>query len=257
MYHRVPPVDECTKHPYYCTNTAAPVFEEQIRFLRERGYRTVSITQAFEAVHRPESDEKLVAITFDDGYLDFYTHAFPILSRYGFTATVFLPTAYIGDSALRFKGLDCLTWSQVRDLRRAGMEFGSHTVTHPQLTDVGSEQLRSEVSASKQEIEQRLGEPATTFAYPYAFPETDLEFVARLREALLQSGYREGVSTVLGRVTKAADPLFMKRLPVNSHDDLRLLKAKLEGGYDWLHALQYAAKLKFRGEVISAARRRA
>jgi peptidoglycan/xylan/chitin deacetylase (PgdA/CDA1 family) len=247
MYHRVPPVDQCATHPYYCTNTAAPVFEQQIRFLKESGYRTVNITKAFESVQGPPFDEKLVAITFDDGYLDFYTHAFPILSRYGFTASVFLPTAYIGDSAVRFKGIDCLTWGQVRELRRAGMEFGSHTVTHPRLSEVGSEQLLREVADSKCEIEQRIGEAATSFAYPYAFPETNREFVRKVRAALVESGYREGVSTVLGRITKACDPLFMKRLPVNSHDDPSFFRAKLEGGYDWLRSVQYAAKLRFHG----------
>lgn len=242
MYHRVPPVDQCTTHPYYCTNTAAPVFEQQIQFLKERGYKTVGVTEAFQAVQAPPSDEKVVALTFDDGYLDFYTHAFPILSQYGFTATIFLPTAYIGDSALRFKGFDCLTWGQVRELRRAGMNFGSHTVTHPQLRDVEHEQLRREVSESKHDIEDQLGEATTAFAYPYAFPETDLKFVSRLRQVLLESGYREGVSTVLGRVMRSSDPLFMGRLPANSHDDLPFFRAKLEGGYDWLQVPQRLSK---------------
>jgi len=246
MYHRVPKVDHCSTHPYYCTATAVAVFEQQVRFLQENGYRGVSVSEAFRAVQRPARDEgqKLVAITFDDGYQDFYTHAFPILNRYGYSATVFLPTAYIGDSSRRFKEEECLTWAQVRELRKVGVEFGSHTVTHPQLRDVGPERLREEVVGSKAEIEQRLGESVGTFSYPYAFPETDREFVARLRGVLQESGYQVGVSTILGRAVSSDNRLFMKRLPVNSHDDLPLFQAKLEGGYDWLHRVQYASKFK-------------
>jgi hypothetical protein len=109
---------------------------------------------------------------------------------------------------------------------------------------VSPEQLREEVAASKVEIEQRLGEAVGTFSYPYAFPEADRSFVVRLRGVLQESGYQVGVSTVLGRAVTSDNRLFMRRLPVNSHDDLRLFRAKLEGEYDWLHIVQYAAKLR-------------
>jgi peptidoglycan/xylan/chitin deacetylase (PgdA/CDA1 family) len=244
MYHRIPEEDTCTTHPYYCTNTAVPVFEQQIAFLHRSGYRSVSVTEAFRLAQARATGEKLVAITFDDGYQDFYTNAFPVLNRYGYSATVYLPTAYIGDSSRRFKETDCLTWSQVRELRKAGIEFGSHTVTHPQLRNVGPEQLRQEIRDSKLQIEEKLGEPAETFAYPYAFPEGDRGFVERLRGVLSESGYRSGVSTIIGRARISDNPFHMRRLPANSHDDLRLFQTKLEGGYDWLHTLQYAAKLR-------------
>ena len=110
----------CTGHPYYCTNTAVRVFEQQIRFLRQDGYRAVSLADAYGYVRDASPGERLVAITFDDGYADFYTNALPILHRYGYSATVFLPTAYIGNVSRQFKGADCLTWSQVRELRKAG-----------------------------------------------------------------------------------------------------------------------------------------
>jgi peptidoglycan/xylan/chitin deacetylase (PgdA/CDA1 family) len=242
MYHRIPRQDTCATHPYYCTNTAATVFEQQIAFLRRAGYRGVNVMEAFQLSQAKASGERLVAITFDDGYQDFYTNAFPILNRYGYSATVFLPTAFIGDTPRKFKEMDCLTWSQVRELRKTGIEFGSHTVTHPQLRDVGSEQLRQEIRDSKRHIEDELGEPVETFAYPYAFPEGDRQFVERLRCVLQENQYRGGVSTIIGRVGGSDNPLYMRRLPVNSHDDARFFGAKLEGAYDWLHMMQYASK---------------
>ena len=196
------------------------------------------------AMENAKLAEKLVAITFDDGYLDFYTNAFPILNHYGYSATVFLPTDYIGQATRQFKGTECLTWTQVRELRKAGIEFGSHTVTHPQLRSVTTEQMRTEVGRSKDEIQQQLGEPAETFAYPYAFPETDRTFVETLRRALQENEYRSGVTTIIGRAAASDNPLFMRRLPVNSADDPLLFQAKLEGGYDWLRTVQYASKLR-------------
>jgi len=244
MYHRVPDIDQCTTHPYFCTSTAAGIFEQQIRFLHQNHYRAVSVPEAFRLARTAAPGEKLVGITFDDGYQDFYTNAYPILSRFGYSATVFLPTAYIGNASRSFKETDCLTWSQVRELRKSGVEFGSHTVTHPQLRTVGPELLRQEIWDSKHQIEDELGEPVETFSYPYAFPETDRGFVSRLQGLLQESGYRSGVSTIIGRVRRSDNPLYLKRLPVNSHDDLQFLRAKLEGGYDWVHAVQYAAKIK-------------
>jgi peptidoglycan/xylan/chitin deacetylase (PgdA/CDA1 family) len=247
MYHQVPQVDRCTTHPYYCTSTVVNVFEQQIRFLHENQYRAVNLAEAYRCVQTGDPDEKLVAITFDDGYRDFYTNAFPILDRYGYSATVYLPTAYIGDVSRQFQGLDCLTWSEVRELRQAGVEFGSHTVTHPQLRDVSAEQLRSELSRSKDDIQQKLGERVETFGYPYAFPQTDRGFVERLRGTLEESGYRSGVTTVIGRLERSDNPLFMSRLPVNAHDDLEFFRGKLDGAYDWLRRMQYVAKLRMVG----------
>jgi len=244
MYHSISDVDQPSRHPYYRTSTTVQIFEQQVRFLHQNRYRTVSVREAFRRVQTPASIEKVVAITFDDGYRDFYTNAFPILTRYGYSATVFLPTAYIDACSRRFNDLDCLTWGEVRELRKAGVAFGSHTVTHPQLHDVSPAQLREEIAVSKQQIEQNLGEPAETFSYPYAFPEADRGFVRGLQEVLEESGYGEGVSTIVGRVSKSDNRFSMKRLPVNTHDDLRFFRAKLEGSYDWLHAIQYAAKLQ-------------
>ena len=103
--------------------------------------------------------------------------------------------------------------------------------------------VRQEIVISRQQIEDELGEPAVSFAYPYAFPESDRLFVNQLCKMLDETGYRAGVTTVVGRVEKSDSRMFMKRLPVNSHDDTPFFRSKLEGGYDWLRPVQYMYKL--------------
>jgi peptidoglycan/xylan/chitin deacetylase (PgdA/CDA1 family) len=244
MYHSVSEVAQNGVHPYYQTVTTPRVFAEHMKYLSRGRYKAVTLADAVRLSQSPGSrTEKVVVVTFDDGFRNFYTDAFPILDEHGFTATVFLPTAYIGETALKFKGRECLTWSQIRELRRAGVHFGSHTVTHPQLRSIKTEDVQTEVRASKATIEDKLSAPVKSFAYPFAFPETDRLFRQRLRVILEDAGYDNGVSTIIGTADRTDNRFFMKRLPVNSRDDPRFFRAKLEGAYDWLHTFQYVYKL--------------
>lgn len=244
MYHSISDLDESAKGPYYRIGTSARVFEEQLRFLRDNGYQSIGLQQAVGMMEGAvPSPEKPVVLTFDDGYQDFYTEAFPLLSRFGYSAIVFLPTAYIGDTAQTFKSLKCLTWSQVRELQKAGVEFGSHTVSHPQLRTLPADAVQDELRCSKQTIEEKLGCPVKSFSYPYAFPETDRQFKQALRANLEGAGYENGISTILGTAGRSSDRYFLERLPVNSGDEARFFRAKMEGAYDWLHAVQYVAKV--------------
>jgi peptidoglycan/xylan/chitin deacetylase (PgdA/CDA1 family) len=239
MYHSISGAAEDHLHPYYRTVTSPEMFARQMQFLSQNGYTTVSPGEAAKA----SGSGKRIVITFDDGFRDFYLHAFPVLRRYGFSATVYLPTSFIGDAARDFKGHPCLTWREVRELHQAGIEFGSHTVTHPQLASLGRDEVRFELTASKQIMEDRLEAPVKSFAYPYAFPEADRAFTGQLRAILQEAGYENGVSTIIGTPKTGGDPWFMKRLPVNSCDDTALFRAKIAGAYDWLHTVQYASKM--------------
>jgi peptidoglycan/xylan/chitin deacetylase (PgdA/CDA1 family) len=245
MYHSISKNIEVYKRAYYHTCTAPQVFREHLGLLARNGYKTISLGEAVRKLQaNTQTTEKLVALTFDDGFEDFYTEAFPILSALGYTATVFLPTAYIGNTPRKFNGTTCLTWSQVRELQQAGIGFGSHTVTHPQLRAVGPDQLRDELQHSKWRIEEAVGKRVESFSYPYAFPETDRFFVQQLHGVLAGTGYNNGVSTIIGMARRTDNPLFLKRLSANSDDSLPLFRAKLEGAYDWLHGFQYASKLR-------------
>lgn len=244
MYHSISEPRPNGAHPYFETATSSQVFAEHMKFLREAGYRTFGLNEAVKYVKSGKQlSEPSVVLTFDDGFQDFYTQAFPILDKYGFTATVFLPTGYIADERPQFKNRACLTWTEVRELHRAGVTFGSHTVTHRQLKFLKTGELEQEVRCSKEAIENQLGNRVDSFSYPFAFPETDRAFKRKLKDLLGTQGYRNGVSTIIGSYGSGDDEFFLPRFPVNAWDDLRLYRAKLEGGYDWLHPVQYATKL--------------
>lgn len=242
MYHGISNDPERTS-AYYKVNTSPAVFERQMAFLKEGGYQTIALSEAVRLLNRREPvGRNRVVISFDDGYRNFYTHAFPILQKYGFTATMFLPTAYIGSTRGSFKGVECMTWNETRELRKAGIEFGSHTVTHPKLVELNWGDVERELRDSKMEMESQLSTRVTTFAYPFAFPQAKPSFVQKFGDALVESGYRCCLTTEVGRARPGDNVYRLKRLPVNTEDDINLFRAKLEGGYDWLALPQAMVK---------------
>lgn len=243
MYHSVQETARSSRHAYYDTSTSPEVFASHIRFLSEYGYSFLGLDDALDALRSNTSaEDKNVVVTFDDGYENFYTHAFPVLQKHGATATMFLPTSYIGVNPQSFMGKQCLTWGKVRELAQAGISFGAHSVTHPRLDRLPIEQLEYEIRVSKSEIEDRTGEVVRSFAYPFAFPEADRVFRSTFRGLLAKHGYASGVSTIIGTAHRESDRFLLERLPANTWDDLNLFNAKLKGGYNWLHPLQYGLK---------------
>src|SRR6202051_1516134 len=242
MYHSISDNLFAKPHPYYQINTAPNVFSQQMRWLRHSGYRTMDLPEMWAAMEDGQDLSKTVVITFDDGYQDFYTDGLPVMKQCGFTATIFLATDRIQDTSVRVEGADYLTWREVRELYAEGIRFGSHTVAHPDLRSLGPEQIDYELGYSKETIEQKLGAPVESFSYPFAFPEEDKTFTQFLVGILENLGFENGVSTIIGRAGKHDNRYYLPRLPVNSWDDAALLRAKLEGGYDWLHWPQWLYK---------------
>jgi peptidoglycan/xylan/chitin deacetylase (PgdA/CDA1 family) len=264
MYHSICEDPEPTTAPYYKVCTSPRRFAEHLQCLEALGCRGVTLSEglsflnrgsgfADSRAHEPEvhpvesrtlasAGAKPVALVFDDGFRDFYTAAYPLLRSHGFSATMNLPTAFIGTSHRIFKGRECLTWSEVRELESEGIEFGAHTVNHPRLAFLPWPEIMSEVSHSKKEIEDQLGAPVRTFAYPYDYPQSDIGFCTRFRELLTSVGFESSVTTIVGRVTPSHQVLELPRLPANTDDDSALLTAKLQGSYDWFALPQALVK---------------
>jgi len=245
MYHSIS-ADEENAHYYYRINTSPKTFEEHMKFLNKNKYSVISLQDILNYYSCVQGMNKYVVITFDDGYDDFYKEAFPILQEHSFSATVFLPTDFIGNKKRRLKGKEHLEWSQVSELSDIGISFGSHTVTHPELSGLRNEDIEYELMQSKKTIEDKLGKSIDTFSYPYKFPDTNKAFITLLRKMLGKNGYNFGVSTRIGTTSKKDDIYFMKRIPINSRDDISLFQAKLEGGYDWVYWPQLFSKMSKR-----------
>ena len=241
MYHGIRP-GVGTTHPYFETSTSPSLFARHMQFLAENGYTTVDLGDAVEGITAGRNMQKCVAITFDDGFRDFYTHAFPILAQHGFPATMFVVSGFTAERRICQDDKEFMTWGEIREIYSHGIRIGSHTVSHPELYSMAVGQIEDEIKQSKHAIEDKLGAAVESFAYPYAFPEQDRSFVHRLKALLQRHGYQNGVSTIIGTARPGHDGFFLPRLPVNTHDDLRFFEAKLNGGYDWLHAFQYARK---------------
>jgi peptidoglycan/xylan/chitin deacetylase (PgdA/CDA1 family) len=235
MYHSISDDQESNISAYYQTNTSLGVFQQHMRYLKEEHFRVIDLREACTFLKQPSRpNDKTVVLTFDDGFKDFHSRAFPVLQEHGFTATVFLPTGFIGCNRRSFKGKECLTWDEVREMRKCGMQFGSHTVNHPRLAELSWKEIEREVHDSKIELEHELGQPVTNFAYPFAYPQAYKRFVCRFEALLANTGYNCNATTKVGRAYPGNNLYALNRLPVNGCDDRALFRAKLEGAYDWL-----------------------
>ncbi|UCG08961.1 MAG: polysaccharide deacetylase family protein, partial [Desulfobacterales bacterium] len=134
MYHSLSRTKMKVGHPYYEIATAPHIFEAHMKFIHQNDYQVIDLGDILEYfAGNFKLTQKPIVISFDDGFKDFYTEAFPILRQYGFPASMFLPTRFIGNNGLTFNGKECLSWDIVRDLNGNGITFGSHTMNHLEL----------------------------------------------------------------------------------------------------------------------------
>ena len=168
-YHAVSPTWAVT------LSVTTDALERQLTWLVRAGWRGVTFQEAASAFERPA--RRTLVVTFDDAFVSVLDLAYPILSALGLRATVFAPTAFMeGRQRLAWEGIDHwedtpelegMSWEDLGVLQDAGWEIGSHTLTHPHLTRLGDEALRTELAESRAEIAEHLGRSCQTIAYPY------------------------------------------------------------------------------------------
>lgn len=155
-------------------STPGNTFAKQMRFLKENGYRAISLKRLCQLWKAQERiAPRTVVLTFDDGYANLKQLALPVLREYGFEATIFAVAGHVGgynnwpSQPPIVPHLPLLSWSELRELSRQGFEIAGHSLTHPVLAGISKDALAREVSRSKDMIEQKIGAPVRTFAYPY------------------------------------------------------------------------------------------
>ncbi len=203
MYHYVddepPPMG-----PYADSLTVrTPEFRRQMEYLVKNGYVTLDLATVYLAMAGDTlPGEKHVAITFDDGGLDNYTHAFPILKEHGLTATFFVITEEIGRPGY-------MTWDQLREMAQAGMSVQSHTAFHSDLRNTTDSKLKAELAGSRATIAEELGKTAYALCYPAgAYDE-------RTIEAVKQAGYVMALTTKPGKDLEPGRVMELPRVRVS------------------------------------------
>jgi peptidoglycan/xylan/chitin deacetylase (PgdA/CDA1 family) len=217
------------------TSVGQEAFEQQLRTLRRLGFRSGGQDDLERMARGQRVDGRLVFLTFDDGYLDNYAIARPLLETHGFRGLFFLlPPRVDRGGVLDWPGVErraagypevmrSFTWPMVESMAEAGHEFGSHTLSHPELTELGDEELRQELFDSRARIKERLGR-CDSIAYPFGFWD------GRVAEAAADAGYSYGFTLPDGSQL-SADQLTIPRVSVDHRDDGPRFRRKLSAAY--------------------------
>lgn len=165
--------------PYY---VKPEVFEEEMKLLHDWGYTTITTELLIKAIAEgADLPPRPILITFDDGHLDNYTTAFPIMQKYGFTGVLYIVANFIGADQY-------LNADQIKEMASAGWEVGSHSISHLNLTSLDPERQRYEIVDSREILETKLGIPILTFAYPFGVSNSGVIDYAHF------AGYSAGMS---------------------------------------------------------------
>jgi peptidoglycan/xylan/chitin deacetylase (PgdA/CDA1 family) len=205
------------------------VFRRAVGMVREGGARSLSLTEAVgflrDGVPFPP---RSVVITFDDGYRSVYEVAFPVLQAHAIPATVFLTTgsAAASERLPSLEGRTMLSWEEIREMERHGIDFGAHTCTHPDLTRSSLERLNAEVRDSKDIVEQGIGRSVACFAYPFG------RYDERVRD-VVREHFEAACSDRLGFVKADSDRYGLERVDTYYLRTERLLKLASTPLFPW------------------------
>lgn len=214
--------------------TVAPeVFEAQMRYLSEGGYRALSLDEIAAYVSgRLDAGGRAVAVTFDDGYLDNYVYAFPVLKKYGIRAAVFVVTDWVDGASVKKASIGdfradvpshgdtkrlvkegefqkvSISWEMAEEMGASGVDIQSHTKTHRPCVGLSVEELARELSGSKAIIEKRLGRACDHLCWPKG------KFDHAAIDAAKAAGYKALFTTRHGVAKKGGDLFGMERMVV-------------------------------------------
>lgn len=173
MYHYVRTVDAGADPMGYGLSVTPEQFDQQMQWLHDNGYATVTMATAQRCIQgEPVCPPKSIALTFDDGYLDAYTAALPVLQKYGMKATFYIVNSFVGQPPY-------MNWDQLAAMRDAGMEIGAHSLDHLDMTTLDVNEARRQAEQSKLELEAKLGVQVSSFCYPAGRYNADVEAQVR------------------------------------------------------------------------------
>ena len=224
-YHRViKDESEAGKHGIYVTQK---LFDEHLKYLKNNNYKTITFDEALE-LKKNNIQGKNVIITFDDGYEDNYLYAFPLLKKYDFNAEIFLVAGLAHNEWDRKDNepvAPMLKKEQILEMKNYGIRFGSHTLTHRDLTKCESEERKNEIYNSRKLLEEKLGFNIESIAYPYG--NYSEEIISEIKDA----GYKYGYATDRGPLGLHEDIFKVRRITIFPNTSKFHFARKIKGNY--------------------------
>ena len=187
-----------------------------MRLLKRKGYTTISLEELFNSLyHTKPLPKKPICITFDDGYKDGYLNAFKLLKSLGLKGTYFVITN-------RLNKKNYLTWNELTQMKRKGMEIGSHSASHIDLIKTSPGKVWWEIASSKSVLEKKLQEPIYFFCHPFGHFNSKTEFL------LKKAGYLLATTKESGRIAKSSHPYRIPRIRIRRSTTLKQFEALIE-----------------------------
>ena len=214
MYHHIQDLSGASE--LVETWTVAPGnFDAQMSLIAQRGFHAITMAQLVGQLRDGKPlPSKPIVISFDDGWAEQYTVAFPILKKHNLIGTFFVYTRPLDHAAY-------LSWAQLQEMTAAGMDIQAHTLTHPHLRELAPDEAMKEISESKKVLETRLGKPIVALAYPFG------EYNASIIDMLKRAGFASAVTLAAG-FNQRADELFtLHRIRVSYRDTLEDVAKRL------------------------------
>lgn len=225
LYHRIAPV----KNDPHKLCVSPDNFREQIKFLKEN-FRVVPLVQLVQEIRANKLKNKTLAVTFDDGYADNLHSALPILEEYGIPATVFLTAGYVGqnkpfywdeNTALEDRGQP-MTLDEAKILSNSRLiEIGGHTISHPKLAKTPENEQIREIFKGKRIIEEVVGFPLLSFAYPFGGKDS---FNKKTVELVKKAGFHYACANIHERATNKSDIYALPRFIIRNWNTEELRK---------------------------------
>lgn len=226
MYHSITPRNDGAA-PF---TVSTEIFDRQMRWVHQRGFKGVSMRELFEASQHA-LEQRLIGLTFDDGFADFAEFALPILKRYGFTATVFVVAGEMGcdnDWAPEPRK-PLMTAAQVHEVAAGGIEIGSHSLHHVRLTSLTATDLREQLVTSRRILQDISEQDVRGLSYPHG--NHDEHVVTAAQAAGFDYCCAVGYSDFTGRYA-------LPRIYIDDTDSSRRL---------WIKAMLYWLRWEYRG----------
>lgn len=220
MYHKVDKNDSLESK----LAVSPQVFEKQMNFLARNKYKVISLNQLVSLIKaKSKIPQNTIVITFDDGYENNYSQAYPILKKYNLPATIFIIVDFINKPGY-------MTQGQLRELAQSGLiTLGSHTMSHPVLSKIDEKLLDEEIAGSKRVLEEKISMPVTLLSYPLgAFSES-------VRRKVIEAGYKGAVATNPGKNYPSDDAYALKRMRISENaGNMFVFWIELSGYYTFI-----------------------